>query len=142
MYKWTCVVWIYIWRDRDAGPKHCNYCQTSRSQSPRNPFAHGAACCWLWLHHPPVVRRYSPSSPLKFFLTPPSPPPFFSPLTCTRVTARAIIIYYQGLWKIQIFIETLILQRTCAKILFPIYTRVFYSSLNCYFFITVIKIYE
>ena len=57
------------------------------------PFANGATCCWdkdcgCTIPH----SQYSPPSTLKFFLTPPSPPPFSSPLTCTQVTAQAIII--------------------------------------------------
>ena len=50
------------WRYRDAGPKHCDYSQTSRVSDlsilkpPLNYFAHGATYCWLWLHHPPVVN--------------------------------------------------------------------------------------
>ena len=50
------------WRYRDAGPKHCDYSQTSRVSDLSilkpllNYFAHGATYCWLWLHHPSVVN--------------------------------------------------------------------------------------
>ena len=58
-WDYACLLWNLCslgWRDRNAVPKRCYYCQSSRSQSPLNPFAHGATYCWLWLHHPPVVN--------------------------------------------------------------------------------------
>ena len=61
---------------RDSGPKRCQYSQTTRTQSPLNPFYTWSNMLLTALHHSTVV-----STPLKYLHTPPSS----SSLTCTRV---------------------------------------------------------
>ena len=57
---------------RNAGPKHCHHCQTSRDQSPVDPFYAWCNMLLTGMHHSPVVSilllfpqilPYSPSPP-------------------------------------------------------------------------------
>ena len=83
------------WRNRDVGPKCCHYSQTSRAQSPLNPFYtwynHHVATNMLLtgLHQSPVVS-IPLLLPSNLTIIPLQPPTLLPLLTCTKV--RAIII--------------------------------------------------
>ena len=84
----------WLKRPRDAGPKRCHNSQTSRAQSPLNPFYTWCNMLLTGLHNSLVVSipllLPSNSSILSFFFPPPFPPLL---LTCTRVRGNHNKIY-------------------------------------------------
>ena len=95
-FRWQCVYGVSLARTsvetlqsrlkkpRDAGPnpKHCHYPQTSRAQSPLNPFYTWCNILLTGLHHSLIVS-IPLLLPSNFSILPLHLPPLFPSFTCT-----------------------------------------------------------